>query len=541
MEEGTNPLVDFYKVEFLLSNPTDAPLVFNLFNTNVLTTLPASNNPGIFPNANGTNISLGSVSQGSAYCTQNKTLFVTTTVGAGPGTANRLFVLNDQNEILQNLDIGVALTSIAYNSLNNSMYGIAQGTSNDCIVINCDTFAVSFIPLGVVAFPDQGWRRILYVASENKMFISHSAGFAVVDCTTNVRTTATTIFPPGTGNTDLAYSPTSNSVLMTMPTIDRAAIINATTDVFLGFVFGGSVNRPTTVQYASEVDEFYMFMDNGVNRQLLRINGTTLVQIGLLPTILVGDCSAMSYSPATNHLFMLMSENNRFRVLDCATNLYVSNFLSSIAGIGLNSSTTFNPNTNSVYFTANAGLVNVIGQIVSTPARLFVTGSTDINEFTEDALVNPKEIERVTIYSQSNTALLNPLNINSLDADGNSCDVVKLPNVQLATNQLQNGIAQINFEKGLMLNSNLNFNYTVNAFSDVAFIVYYKEIRRVDYIQDDTEEVFDATYLADPNVYTESELDETKVVPTYEQKNRTNKRIKRLEKTKKINKQYQRI
>ena len=83
--------------------------------------------------------------------------------------------------------------------------------------------------------------------------------------------------------------------------------------------------------------------------------------------------------------------------------------------------------------------------------------------------------ESISIFTQ-------PLSMLTRNANGNQAVIPKLPNISLSVNQVQSNIATIDFEMmELVLDDNTMFSqYTFPKNSKTRFVVYYKQINRID-------------------------------------------------------------
>lgn len=154
-------------------------------------------------------------------------------------------------------------------------------------------------------------------------------------------------------------------------------------------------------------------------------------------------------------------------------------------------------------------LLNIPTQPNKASLALYISGSTDYNLFTRDILANPKKIDRIMIYGQSNTNLVNNLTINKVDATGDSCAYPILPLTIVSSNQFQGQIAQLDV-KDFVLDVTTNINYTIPKNTTVKWVIYYKEYVKSDMLAGRVMiSEFDSMLVSNPDTYDEKYLTDT--------------------------------
>ena len=202
---------DYFLTEFDVVNPTNAPVTFDLFNSNTLTNVPTTltftQTPTTTTNSY---FSVASTFLRYAINTQNNTLYV---VDGG----NTVTVIDNTTQaVITTINIGVpsGVNDVIYNPINNRIYA-ANAFTNTFDIIDCNTNTViSSIPI-IDNFNFLQTKSFAYDISTNIIYYTVFNGLVYFvqsfDCNTN---TPLNLNPPIITNNIIqnfiVFSPTNN-------------------------------------------------------------------------------------------------------------------------------------------------------------------------------------------------------------------------------------------------------------------------------------------------------------------------------------------
>lgn len=166
----------------------------------------------------------------------------------------------------------------------------------------------------------------------------------------------------------------------------------------------------------------------------------------------------------------------------------------------------------------NVNLFNVNGPEIPTQSggadvsQFYITGDTDYNLFVRDTFSNPKKLQRIKIFAQTDDDLNNNFQLVVRNADGNSCSYYKCPDTSIYVSQAQGKIAQVEIE-GFALDKSSYINYTIPAGSRIKWLLYYQEYTLSDMLPNTFKfnQNMRLDQVATPMTYTEEELKASEV------------------------------
>ena len=144
--------------------------------------------------------------------------------------------------------------------------------------------------------------------------------------------------------------------------------------------------------------------------------------------------------------------------------------------------------------------------------QFYITGDTDYNLFVRDTFSNPKKLQRIKIFAQTDDDLNNNFQLVVRNADGNSCSYYKCPDTSIYVSQAQGKIAQVEIE-GFTLDKSSYINYTIPAGSRIKWLLYYQEYTLSDMLPNTFKfnQNMRLDQVATPMTYTEEELKASEV------------------------------
>jgi hypothetical protein len=499
--------LEYSTVQFNLNNPTTDAIEVEL-DTNVLTQIPQENTVGALPNQYSRQICGGRFQGGLYYNPNTKKLISGGTDAVGVNNITQVIdVVSGVVESTQSNSI--SSLRMKYVPSVNRIYSI-QTNSGIISVIDADTgVEISTIPSP--AFGTK-YTDLDFSVVSNKLYLMDVNGASRVNVLDVITNTYIASIPMGNFSTNLAYSPTNNRVYVSNSAGgDRFRIIDCVTDTIVG-------NVPPFVTSASEmiynsVDNVFYFVDSiGGNVRVLDISTDLISLTIIIPIGVASKFSDMTYSGETNTIWGVNDVLNNIDIIDCNLNVVTSTLpLPS----DWNGQVEYAEGINTTYTSPNA-FNPCIREISSSISVFNVSGSTDINLWIRDTLINPKQIDRIKIYAEKNSDLLNPLTVGKEDANGIGCSFVELPNTSAGVSQIQSQIGQIDFDN-YIFDVTSTFKYTIPPLTTIKWVVYYKEYDRSDLLAGTVMiEEFDAYKPSDPDTYDEKFLIDTKLRPTVE-------------------------
>jgi len=111
--------------------------------------------------------------------------------------------------------------------------------------------------------------------------------------------------------------------------------------------------------------------------------------------------------------------------------------------------------------------------------HFYITGDTDYNMFVRDTFSNPKKLQRIKLFVQTDDDLNNNIQLTRRGANGFSCSNYKCPDTTIFVAQAQGKIAQVEIED-FVLDKSSFINYTIPSGSTIKWLMYYEEYKLSD-------------------------------------------------------------
>lgn len=172
--------------------------------------------------------------------------------------------------------------------------------------------------------------------------------------------------------------------------------------------------------------------------------------------------------------------------------------------------------TNPTSSDVNVDLFDVNGaEIPNTPInelgdlQFYITGDDNYNSFVRDTFINPKNLQRIKMFVQTEDDFNNNLQLTRRDATGTSCEVYNCPAESLFVEQRQNKVAQIEIDN-FKLDQSSFINYTIPANTTIKWLMYYQEFKLSSMLPNRYKINNAPEYTAlKPMTYTEQQLKDT--------------------------------
>jgi len=497
----------FNAVLFKMVNPTNLPCSFNLFDGFSITPVPNTPN-GYVPILNplGSPIMNFPPSAGTTYpsfecavvnqpfppsgALNNATVYVSST--------DRIYVVDDRflNIINPNTNTVVntiSLTSISlgggqavYNPINNRVY-ITQnpllpiGNSLDIIDCATETYVGSF-----GSTSGNNIRSIAFNPTNNTMYLGMGSdgNIEVLDCATNTGGVYITlagdvrgivIWVDGLNTFSFAVNSLSTSF----------SLINAATNTLISNYIAPSTASlwGSAICYNDTKNSIYYVNSAGTD-----IVEFTLSSFTYSNAVACSNTSSLMCIDIYNIIYFNDFYNgNNIIIINCATNTIANTVPVTLTVVSLieYGSFAYDSFNNSVWVTRNNNgsmIQDNVSKLCGTQGMCYIVGSQDYNEFIQDLRNNPICVRQIQFFTQSVAQTTVPLEIQTKDANGNLCINPRLPNITISTDQFQPNISTLDFEcKDMILDCLTTINqYTIAPNSEVTFIMYYKQISKVD-------------------------------------------------------------
>jgi hypothetical protein len=365
------------------------------------------------------------------------------------------------------------------------------------------------------------------------MYVCSNNSVLVIDCNTNTFVTSITLSL--TAQTySISYNSSINSIYVCDFNGSIVYRINCNTNTIVAFQSLTLTDNPVIVRYNNITNSVYVFC-NG-NPVAYELNPITL---GIINTIVIPEIAKNTGAAAfvtVNNSIYYQNVFNNIRQFFCSTNTInptVIPFTSSTLSIKFNPINVliyipdysaiidnikiYTPSTNNLIDSISTNVLNtndgcLVHQSiknsvysVNSPynnipntyqvleisnSNFYITGSQNYNNFLQDIQLNPMMIRRIDLISDNQNQIFEPFNIIKRDANGNKCNFIKLPNIEVSKFQFHSNIASIDFDyKELILDNNTIFSqYTFKKKSKTTMILYYKQISRIDIVTKETQE-----------------------------------------------------
>lgn len=459
---------DFTQIDF--NNPTNSDITIDIFNAITISNFSSKSTNSLFPNTINFSSSVAAKLNYPVFCPVNQFAYVS--------------------------DLG----------------------SNNILVF--DTITNTFVT--VITLPKTVLNQMAYCSVSNKIYASSSTGgsLQVIDCATN--TYLTTLSFGGVDSVlSIEYSVVNNSIYTTQPTSSLVQRIDCTTDLVVDIYFQAGL-KPTAVKYNPINNFIYVFGSNGTIIELtsigLLLNSTTpipdiLIEYGAVAFVFSNnsiyyqenttfairkfDCSSLSltasipstytvsiiYNSISNVLYL--SNNNTVTdtvdVISPVSDSLIVSIPTPTTNYGTKAYLLFQSIKNSIYeFSFFSGITGIFELAVDSVFN--IVSPYNYNALLQDIQTNPMLVRRIMIIADSQSQFAQPLSMLTRNANGNQAVIPKLPNISLSVNQVQSNIATIDFKlMELVLDDNTMFSqYTFPKNTKTRFIVYYKQINRID-------------------------------------------------------------
>ncbi len=444
-------------VEFTLHNEfVNTATTLNLFDSNnpvPFPTSPASAAPTIIATIN-----VGTNPFSIAYNPVSNTMYVVNAASANVSVINC-----STNTVLTTISTTVSATAIAYDSINNRMY-ITKAGINRVAVIDCATNTIIGGNIVVGTTPDS----IAYNSSTGQMYVGNvtSNDVSVIDCSTN-----TVIGSPivvGTNPFGIAYDIANDRMYVTNNISDDISVIDCSSNtVMITIALLGGTN-PRGLAYNSSNNT--MYVANSSTNDISIIDCATNAIIGS-PIIVSGNPRNIAYNALTNIMYVT-NDSGSVDIIDCSNNTVTYNVLGTTVTSGI----AYNTTDDSAYF---SNTLNATVSVIDSVQLFFITGTWDYNQFVRDLAINPKLVRQIVLIA-TGTQLAQPLQLTYKDYYGILYNTPRYPNLGISPYMNQRTISELDFDyknKELVFDSsNYISQYRVAANSQVAVLIYYKEL-----------------------------------------------------------------
>jgi|694.fasta_scaffold08988_29 hypothetical protein len=459
MEENIQRILnekDENVVQFNVVNTTPNPIFLDLFNTSEgLSTIPSSPTYIYPPNSY-----VGSFGSSASYKyavlnTLNQILY------AYDGLSSViLYDTANNNANVGTISVGVSnLTIGAYNSINNTIYFTAT-TSNNIIVIDCNTNTIS------ATIPFTNPLDIGFNSVNNTMYVSGTSANQVIDCNTNT-IIATIIAPTFVG---YQFDSVNNIMYASDSASNIVYSIDGNTNIASVFL---NVTSPTFLIFNSTDNTLYVTNNFGSLIDVYDCTNANLIT-GIIPPVTF--LGTPFYDSNQNYIYY--GSNSDVVVVNCNNNTILTT-------IAIPSATQLyfggiNLAQNSVYYCVSN--INQIIQVTTlgiTSTLYFITGSANYNAFVNNLNNEPVFIQMVRLLVQNQDQLNNELQLTKIDSNGNQIFIPNFPINQVSAYQQQGNIGEITL-KDVVFDGRTYINqYQLNAYESLSFEIYYKQLDRL--------------------------------------------------------------
>jgi YVTN family beta-propeller protein len=469
---------DYFLTEFDVVNPTNAPVTFDLFNSNTLTNVPTTltftQTPTTTTNSY---FSVASTFLRYAINTQNNTLYV---VDGG----NTVTVIDNTTQaVITTINIGVpsGVNDVIYNPINNRIYA-ANAFTNTFDIIDCNTNTViSSIPI-IDNFNFLQTKSFAYDISTNIIYYTVFNGLVYFvqsfDCNTN---TPLNLNPPIITNNVIqnfiVFSPTNNFLYFARTTANLSGYDISLNSFTIVPIASPAINGDcifNTQNGLLYVGQSFL----GVSRMDI-VNPITNTSINsiLLPTI--GGIDSMAYNSFANVASIADDVNNKIADYKCDTNTIEVEVPQNNPPREL----AYNPVLNSnVFFTFSGGISSLFS-VLPTPIPYISWTSYTYNQFNQDKKYQPFLLNCMLMYSVTPKNLNQVFDATVKDANGQIAKDPKFPALQISMYQFQPSVAKVCFGKkngrgGFILDEESYFsNFIVQPNSTITLVLIVKQLK----------------------------------------------------------------
>jgi YVTN family beta-propeller protein len=457
---------EYNLTEFILGNNTNAPVVFNLFDTNTLTNIPTQPAPTLPPSVFGTGISIGADSDptGMAYNPITNTIYV-----ANSGNDSVSVIDCNTNSVINTIILPAASSpvEVAYNPISNTMY-VTCNNANTVSVIDCNTNSIVGLPINVGTAP----LGISYNTLNNTMYVAHNSSHDVyvIDCSTNL--VVGLPIPVQFAPVGITYNSINNTMYVCNSNSDTISVINCNTNLVISTIPVGTF--PVAAAY--NVTNNVMYIANTFSSDVYLIDCNTNTLIGLPISVGLGSLGIV-YNSLLNLMYVANVASVDISVIDCSTNLVVNTIAtpSPVSTLGI----VFNVTDNTFYVSSNnTDDISVLSPAIVTTT--YIGGSDNYNTFVRDVMNNPMSVKDIMFYSNTPANLNQVIYTTKKDANGIAVYEPQIPSLSINVGQFQASIAKLDFgDKGFTLDTNSSLsNFTVAPKSEVKLILVQQQIER---------------------------------------------------------------
>lgn len=461
---------EWYAVEFSFNNPTTLPFTLDIFNGYNQTPFQTYPNPIVPPSSiTGTTL-LPFVLGGGCFNPITNALYI--------GNGSTISILDCSTNLIINTITGVINGAAfgVYNPSNNTMYFGSAG-SGVVTVIDCNTNTVLTV---ISVLPDFTF-ELCYSSISNKVYVAYNGTVnqvTVIDCSTNTVSSNINI---GFNATFLTYNSNSNSIYVSGGSLgDNIQIISCSTDTIINSVTTGSFNGGLV--YNPLNNNIYVSCDYGGASELIKV--IDCVSNSIISTISTGSSLVgleLSYNALSNLVYVSNLLAGTITVIDC----YSNTISATLTGFTQPQVSVFVSKLNTLYvFDSGANSVYTLASPI--PFVTYISGTTNYNQFVTELNNIPKRARHIRLIVESSNQLAVPLNILKRDANGNFCNVPKIPTEYRNANNYQGSICDMPFEpKELILNNQMIISqYIIAPNSTVKMVLYFDEIDMSDLLSE---------------------------------------------------------
>jgi len=382
----------------------------------------------------------------------------------------RLVTYDSNNNVVTNFDLTsisglVDGNSIAFDTTRRHL-AVAESLASAIYVYNLDTLTLDF--------------TISPLSSTQVTDIQYSSAFDRYYCATK---TNIDVYDAGTG----------------------AVVASIVPPIGVGGVFAG--------YRCLEVGNFVYFSDIRPSFRMFAFDQTLLTASAIPLT--VQRSTSLSFNPSTNQVLTCASADD-FSVVDASTNLEVSSFaIGGFTGFG---GAAFDPTTSkfivtdasktyqldSAYNVENTittgkngvsvgfrpdgtGLILNTDASISALSPAILSGAIQFDDidsynfFNQGLRVNPKKVSCINVVVGSTDQFQFTMPFTRKDASGKAVTDVALPNIKVSPWQ-ENSFRALTPTPGVILDGLTQLTYSVQPNESVSFTIYYREWKRVNFI-----------------------------------------------------------
>jgi len=494
--------------EFIFTNPTSSPVIFNpfdpqqpnLFNyptspTSVSGTAPQTYTP-ISP--------APYKSKAVEYNSNLNEIWGGQNLGGG-----NIYVYDINTQTFNSYPTGLFnITSISYSPVNDKM--AIGGIFNSIDIFNATTKGLIInVPL-----PFLGVNWIEYNSNNNTWVISQNGGVVIVDCVTN----AILFAIPLIGMTPQRIAITSSNFAYTVDNgLNTLIKLDLNLNIFL-FSVPSPLIAPFSVGINNTLNKLYIGSVSSAGIWTYNTSTDTFIS-NILPTEISTDFFLHTSSGTMYGVGLNGGSGNLLRIdtntdILLGTTIFPQNFdRLTLAYSSLN---------NILYASSDAVGVPALNSFIPlSTITQYIGGSTNYNFFVRNGLYNPYWVRRIYYYSDNSVNFNQTFFQTTKDANGNQCFEPKTPSLSVGTMQFQNGIGMLDFpiEDGkapLILGINQWFTgLRVEPNSNIKIILIYQEIDKSKLLSSIADDNFDdfVNKFNQPQKVSERQVLENNIMP----------------------------